>query len=676
MNAKHTNVGLIWPSLAFLAASSLNASAAEPVVVTNPEVAAAEATVPADAESPSGKIVGDKSPYFLVTPKVFYFNLTGGPDAAEGPTHFLQQYNYQDSLSGNPSQGVYLDVDLDVTVFDDEHVARLEREGFGANNHRNRFSFEHEKVGAEASYSTFTSASFGSRFVPATTIIENIEANRIERTNVGGSVTMKPSFLGDLASVTVGWEATERKGNQYTTQGAGTHNGGLPLTVPGTNLLIQDRADRLSFAVAAAPKDMFEVAYEASYEKFVNTSGDNLPWPANFEPTSTVNFFYIPNTSLTTHGIRLAKQYGNRAALAGGYSVSWLRQLSDPTDGPATIGSDPKIRTDNAYFTFNVNATERLGVEGHLKRYSRDNDINYSTQYTIDNIDSLEYGLSAMYRPGVLSSTLTAGWKHRDVDRDRLLNDYGLYRNHTVSDEIYLKYKFRPAKGLTLEVAPSYMWADKTAYPTEPADSVNVKLSASYLAASGVLVSGYYTYKHATNDDLTITETSPVADTVNQSIDDIFHTAALTFAYSPRQTVNTYATLFWTQTDAETYYLASRNVGTGFVVPYFDQLSYKVNNLGAVFGVGWQATDVLAVKASYSLSQSWGRPTEGSTQEAGTQHASIDSLIHGITLGGDYQLDDQKTLKAYYLFQYYEDNVHPEFDGGLHNLMLSLAMKF
>jgi hypothetical protein len=693
MTQKLTFDEFIRPAMAVLAASSLNAYAADPAMVQPlPGVETKAAVVGPDTVPPAPesqaktaeaanvvpvKVTKPQGPMYLhVTPKVLLYDFTGGPDASDGQTHFLQQYNY----AGDSGEGARVDADVDLTMHDAEHVGRVEREAFGVDNQRNSLSFDHKNIGAKAYYSTFTSASFGSGFMPLTSGTE--EPNQIERTNVGGNITIKPAMLGGLATVTLGWDATERNGNQYTTIGREKHIDPVPgQQLPQeTNLLIDERADRLSFALSASPKDLFEVAYEASYEKFANSNENGLPVP--FVP-SNPSYFFSPNASLMTHSLRLNKQFGNRAVVAGGYSVSWLEQLSTPAGGPATLNSDPQIRTDNAYLTFDVNATQQLSVEGYLKHNERDNDIDYSVaQNTVENIDSLEYGLSAVYRPGLLSSTLTAGWVHRDVDRDRILNVNIPYQNQSVSDEIYLKYKFRPTKALTLEVAPSYLLADKTAYTTEPENSLRVKLSASYLAENGMLVSGYYTYRHNKNDDLFLTAENPIThviDTQYQNVDDQQYTAALTFAYSPRQTVSTYATLFWTQTDAETYYLSARGNdinGMYASVELFDQLNYKVNNLGAVIGLGWQATDTLALRCGYSLSQSWGRPAEGSTQIVGTEPASIDSLIHTISFGGDYALEDNKTLKAYYQFQYYEDYGFPQFsDGGLHNLMLGLSFK-
>ena len=260
----------------------------------------------AEASQGTGSLSG------TVTPKLTMFDYTGGGDATRA--HFLQRYDYQKSWFGDNISGAYLDLDLNLAYSNGKGTSlSLERRGDGLTNQAGRARFDTSKVGVSGYYSHNRSVSVGLDYItrpnnmPGGTDASytgtgdgyvarfNDDSNgsffHIDRTNYGAEVKLKPALLGDMASLSVKHDGYRRVGNTYATWVAG---GG---DFAGANVQLQrwrgydkpvnENMDRGSIGFAASPMNLFQVAYDGSFEKFVSRAEnrtiaagrrDHPPW--------------------------------------------------------------------------------------------------------------------------------------------------------------------------------------------------------------------------------------------------------------------------------------------------------------------------------------------------------------------------------------------------------------
>lgn len=86
-----------------------------------------------------------------VTPKLVYFNYTGGP--GDGSPQYLQAYfGSERSWTGKDDSGFYADLDVDLKIGD---YFSLERQGFGRDSHRGNIKGGNSDVGFTGYYSHY-----------------------------------------------------------------------------------------------------------------------------------------------------------------------------------------------------------------------------------------------------------------------------------------------------------------------------------------------------------------------------------------------------------------------------------------------------------------------------------------------------------------------------------------
>lgn len=407
-----------------------------------------------------------------VTPKLYYFNYTGGPGG--GMTPYLQSYGGQDAWSGNRDNGFFADLDLNLIVSDGTRdLLRLERQGFGIDNHRGQLQGGNAAIGVGGYYSHFRTNSHGVDYVyrpgtadnPVATIppyVANANAGyltrfnndsggetsyKIERTRYGMGVKFKPDLLGKGTSLALNFDGYKREGNKFSTfvfgNGDITPNSAAQKQARwrGYDKPVDESMGRFSLNFTAAPAGLFQFAYDGSLEKFNSRARTalmtDLQAAIEANPALTLagtsDLHFVPDTTLMTHAFRLSKNYG-KTALAAGYGMSRLKQDSYSND-QAAVGSgygNGKISTQNAFFNINHRFSSAAGVEAYVKYYDRNNDsrkglvggsvldptIRDMWGLHIENIETLNYGLAATFSGLPAKSNLTVGWKHEDTDRD------------------------------------------------------------------------------------------------------------------------------------------------------------------------------------------------------------------------------------------------------------------
>jgi predicted porin len=299
-----------------------------------------------------------------------------------------------------------------------------------------------------------------------------------------------------------------------------------------------------------------------------------------------------------------------------------------------------------------------------------------------------------------VKSTLIAGWKREDSERDLEYNlitattnigvwpSVSLYREETVSDEIYLNWVARPMPGMTLRIVPSYIWADETALVTVPETSLNLKTALSYSMDNGMVVNAYYNFKDKENGNNSFADTAKptggpivITNEYAQKADDTFNAAGVSFNLSPSDRMNASMGLDWVQNDFETYFFGTnrRRFETPIVFDPRGISSFKVDTLSLNFNGEYQASDRMKLSAGYAYSKSDGdiRTTglEADGDPAENQNDKVDHTLQSILLGVEYGLQKSMSVRGSYVFDKYDDDAYDDLSGDAHTLMLGVSFK-
>ena len=402
-----------------------------------------------------------------------------------------------------------------------------------------------------------------------------------------------------------------------------------------------------------------------------------------------------------------------RVGIAAGYGYQVLDQDSFSQRQVAAGYRTGKITTQTAFVNVGATLPAGVGVDAFVRYNDRSNDSSFPVAGLLDpaadqtlgvrinGIEALSYGLSASMRAAPLKTTFTAGWKHEDKDRDLTWTAVSLlapvlngiapqrsfYQAKTNSDEFSLKLVSRPTPGMTLRITPFFQSASETGQVTEPEESTGVKLNLAQVLGKDTLISGYYDYKSIENARHTLSGNAAASlvptGTVTQSIDKTLQTAGLSLSTKPTEWINASASLTWFADDFSSYFLRSdrrRFEQPAAVLTFLavDRPEYDVESYVLSLNCDWQASDQLRWKGGYSLSKSDGSTASGYVGDAlaavvGGVDGRIDTTVHSLTLGVDYELKQAVKLKAAYSYDYYDDRVYRALTGGVNTVMLSVA---
>lgn len=588
-----------------------------------------------------------------ITPKLYYFNQTNGFN--KDWVQFLERYDYREpSFGGDRGNGLIADVDLNLVYADAKRdILVLERSGFGENNQRTNLKADSDSIKFKAYNSIYTSATGGIGFLynpdkvvggtdplyaasgpgesqhVATFTYDSLDTiYSVKRNSNGASVEFKPAVFDGNGAVVVSFDGYTRRGNRvanYELPGALLTGGSAaePLQWRGYSQPIDERSNRFAVNMSLTPRDLFNLNYELSIDKFqnnaspltlasvANSMGINFSSGNPHFNTSTVAdplmpLNFVADSSLISNSLRFSKQLGDSAVLAAGYSTARLKQDSFTEIQVAQGYNDGKTGTDSGYLTGKINISQSVGLEAFYRFNKRENNSTYpagnlinpvfnepysSTSYErmvmprINKIETSTYGLEASLYPKILKSSWTAGWTHEDKDRNltygvdaALAPPIMLYRDQSSSDEVYLKIVSRPAKGWTLRVTPSYLWSDKTGLVTEPEESLKVKTLVSYAKPewNELFVSAYYNYQDKKNGllsytDYTVTGAGTAAAvgsfqagafgaSLAQNVHSTLQSAGLNVNLVPRETLKVNLGYNWNQSDFNTYYFSSNRI--------------------------------------------------------------------------------------------------------------------
>jgi len=528
----------------------------------------------------------------IITPKFFafeHFDLVN-----EDNTAFLERYNTLEGASDDRRQDVFVDLDLDLTVNNGgRDLFVLERRGYGQHNHRGIAEFNNDVLNIYGKYRHYRSMTGGIDYLfrPDAPELEgggtgspppfagefNNDAAPvdyyIDRTSYGAGFKIKPPALADQATISVDFDGYRREGNKFAAflldgGGSGIGGGGIGPDERwrGINLAVDEAVNRVGVTLSGSPNKLFELAYQASVEQFENDAPEllmqeDITDPAGISlPSSTspvASLFYVPDSELLRHNIRASKNFDNRVLLAAGYGASLLQQESFSTYETLSSHNKGEIDSRNAYLTANARVGTNLSVEAYVKYADRDNNSSFPDELIgftspaslvaprINSIESLDYGLSANWRANFLKSRFTVGWQGLDKERDLTFGNPGegiqpgqsLYHERTLSNEIYIDWNARPARGWKLKIKPSLVQADETALVVEPEDAVILKTKLSYASPDGWFFNGFYDYENAQNSSKSFTD-GDGANSYNQEIESVMHSGGLGLILLPHRNVS------------------------------------------------------------------------------------------------------------------------------------------
>jgi len=687
--------------------------------------------VTADAEAPVGKFSGE------VTSKLYLFDYFDGVGTEK--TSYLERYRGQKGWGGDRRSGLYLDLDLDLIFRANEDQSfTVKRWGEGQYRHGGQAKWSSEKLQFTADYSFFQRSTGGidylfspdqvpggtdpTYFYPvATNTASGYVANFVDNSNrflydvsrfsYGLGFVIKPGALGEKTTIAVNYSGYLRYGRRLQT----TVMGGLDFqsTIAGDRSYVMQRwrgfsrnvdenMNRLSWSITASPRDAINLAYTGKLEKFDNRARDYTHRdlaavaPYIYNPTADITrpLGYIPDSSLSTHNLKVNKVIGG-TSVAAGYGVSKLEQ--DSFSEPQTrLGfKKGEVNLENAFVNFDTNLTPSAGLQGFVKYGRRDNDSSFPVAGLIEptnaerlnsrtnQIESTKFGVAGVFRPSGLGSTLTLGYQSEDKTRDLTYNNTGiipsvsLYRNETQTDEIYAKLSALNYKGINFRLTTSYAWADKTGLVTEPSQALGLKAAVSYAAPDGMLFSGYYSIKDKENDNNTWTDkavSTPV--TYSQNIASTVQSAGAAINYGPAKDANVYVGLDWMQMDASVLFYESsrRRFESTTTFGLRDTLGSLVDTYMFTVGGDYKASDKLKLYGNYVATVSDGNLASGYVaNQLSAIDDTLDSVLHTIELGADYELSKNKRLRLGYRFDKYEDSAYPLLSGGVHSIMVGMT---
>ena len=430
----------------------------------------------ADESAQGGLFVGD------ITPKLYFFDDFKGPGSDR--TQYLEAYNTQQALGGGSFRsGGYLDFDLDLVGNDGRRdFFVLQREGFGAHNHRGSVKANSDTLGFAGYYSHFRSASHGFNFLysPGGGVPGGVDpayagnANtgylsqfnndttqtrfRTDRTTYGMSLALKPTLFAARMAGSLDYDGYSRDGNRFGTwilgngdvNAAGANNNRVLERWRGFDKPVDEKMNRFTFRLSGAPGG-FQLSYDGAVEKFDNHARTTLvgdfaasvqTLPDGVTPSGAVidpgilmrSVHFVPDSTLITNNFRFARNYGS-TTVAAGYGMSRLEQDSFSPEQQSAGYDTGTIRTNSAYLTVNSHAIQGIGIEGFVKYNDRKNDSTRSApgvfdpaagealNVRVDRFKMLNYGLAATFRPGVWRSSVAVGWRHEDKDRDLTWSD-------------------------------------------------------------------------------------------------------------------------------------------------------------------------------------------------------------------------------------------------------------
>jgi hypothetical protein len=458
-----------------------------------------------------------------------------------------------------------------------------------------------------------------------------------------------------------------------------------------------------------APAGLFTMVIDFDHERFredaspVLESALGAPFYAN--STSTIGF--VPDTDRSTGTLRLHGRIGERASLEGGFQISKLEQVGTLTPRQQADGlRDNELIHYSAKLAADVHISERVSANAFFKYDRRENDIQRDTapfsvpdrsvcgaflapdfvpdSYCqvvefVDRLERIGAGLELAYRPHS-TNHLALGVRFDRVERDlefvqtapyRILEPNALVGDETEMWTVYGRARLRPARGLGIRGEVGYRDAPETGYITELDDYVYGKARVSYVLPieHSVVLAAFGQGSSGRNRDFDMVDGQgpvPTGPEQSRDFDRYGWLWGLTASTSLRRDVSLYASFFQSH-DAQEYDLvtserANAN-GQRYLQDQFsldfradDPIDYSTDDLSALVGGSWQATERTDLGVSYAYTRARTTyETNGPTAAVIRDVAKIDSRIHRVYFDAGHWVMDGLRLSLGYRYDHFQD---------------------
>lgn len=559
----------------------------------------------------------------------------------------------------------------------------------------------------------------------------------IKRSSYGASALLRPAAFNDRASVELSFDGYKRDGRQIANYVLDSHS----LTGAdresnqwrGFANTIDDQASRITYNFSLSPRDDLLINYEFALGKYQNkapttTFNTVAQWGAptlQFD-TTTVDLntplFFTPDSTLYSNSLSLSKQFGSTAAVSAGVGVSRLEQNTFSATQAALGYNTGRIDTENWYLSGRFNPSQSIGLEAFARYNGRENNSSYPVSgfyepvstYAdprmvmprINKLTNLTYGLEAKLYPRFLKTSWSVGWRHEKKDRDlayatvpAITPQTSLYGAHYSADEVYLKMVARPARGWTVRITPSYLWAN-VAGPssTDPNERFKLKTSIAYTKPewSELAITGYYNYTQKINDTLSYSDysLSPAGFTSpqNQVTKNKMQSFGVNMSLSPAEELKLNLAYDWSQNDFSTNFFSTNRlrfdypiVYSGVVNPHstvpldfilLDRTTFDVTNHTISAGIEkrWSR---YTFSGNFSLNWAKGQNAEGlAGQTLPAADKTIDSQLRTLSLGVEYALRKDVSVRGIFAHDNYKDKVSDALSGSRNVLWMGLNYRF
>lgn len=686
--------------------------------------------------------VADGTTTGWVTSTATFFDYSKGFGA--DLTQVLEKYDYRQGLGGDRRTGFLVDItDLRLSRWAGGRQQWLvERQSSSYDNHRGSARFDTDGIRLSAGYGFLRTAASGVNFLYSPNRVQGgtdpgysggtvgffrtfsddtgETVYRVARTRLGVDATLKPALLGDLGTLTVGYQRTSRSGNRFSPYvlGGGDVQGDADaraqLRWRAYDREVDEAADRGSVRLNLSPRGILNLDYQLSVDRFEtktleytlsNTTsgigfGVNPPSFSAGRETLPLNF--IPSSTLLTHRLGATKRVGRTAVISGGYAKSVLDQDGFTNRENAAGFEKGRISTDAAFLAASARVVPRFGIEGRYGYSSRSNDSQFpvagfydpSTNFTAPRLDEMKrtnLRLEGTFYPNMARASVALGWARESTDRDLTYGigrgvpaQRSLYGEESQVSNYYLRLAMRPLKGVNLRLRAARYSGDKVGVITDAESGTDVNLSLGYTAPSGVVLNGFFGLRDRSNDGMAFTGGPEPATAKAQKRDAAFKSAGFLTSYAPSERAALTLNYTWAQTDVGTNFFttnirrfdqATNVTAIVFTLREAQQTTFATHTLS--LGGDVQAADKLTLGASYLLTAVRGDAASGTAGAAlPSPDQLLDNTLSGLALSADYRLQGSWLVRGSYYFDYYKDAAFSQLTGGRNTLGLSVVRSF
>jgi hypothetical protein len=374
----------------------------------------------------------------------------------------------------------------------------------------------------------------------------------------------------------------------------------------------------------------------------------------------------------------------DRVLLSTGTGWSVLTQETFTSELVSSGYRQGEIASNHAFVTVSARPSTILRLEGYVRRSETNRRIDrFLTNIRLNAFTVSTYGAEADVWPGGGRFSVTPGWTRRSVDRDiefdNISRERSLYRAESSSDEIFVRTKWKLSPRFSLRATPSILWADKTAFVTEPERAGRLNLALSYASTGGTSsATGFYTLRTRRNDSMSFTGADGVA--VTQDSRGSLQQIGASGAVAPTETTSMYWSYAWSR-DEYSNNLLSATTRRFDPTPVFysrdDRQTFLLGSHSVTLGADVTPAGRMQYGVSYTTTRTAGDTASGRVLSVlPAEDGRIENWYHTAALRMECDLGRSLKLGFSYLLDYYTDDIYSDLTGGLNTVIVGVGYRF